>query len=161
MSFPTLAAKFISWVPGLAGRPGDEVQAGHQETLQDLSARGPSFTRPSRFERLESVGTRFFSFFSVVYFSRGTLPTKKETVKGHYWGPSSASLLVRTGGVVWLGGFPFTQRVWIGGFPFSLDKNQGFQGITQTTNPNHQLQVLGSQNREKNKHAQKTSTPAR
>ena len=25
-------------------------------------------------------------FFSVVYFSRGTLPTKKRGEKGHYWG---------------------------------------------------------------------------
>ena len=30
--------------------------------------------RSSRFERREQVGTRFFS---AVYFSRGTLPTKK------------------------------------------------------------------------------------
>ena len=37
-------------------------------------------------EYLPGSSNREVTFFSVVYFSRGTLPTKKETVKGHYWG---------------------------------------------------------------------------
>ena len=47
--------------------------------LQELAFQIPPPTRPSSRE----VGIRV-PFFSVVYFSRGTLPTKKETVKGRY-----------------------------------------------------------------------------
>ena len=40
------------------------------------------YCRSSRFERLEQGYPNFY----VVYFSRGTLPPKKEMVNGHYWG---------------------------------------------------------------------------